>query len=127
MTKDGILSTFGAGSSRVDADVRERSSPFPGMLRPAGRIDGIACRGARAMLGLSQTELCRLAECGRNLLNEFEGSGHVPRASSVARIRTALEMAGAIFLDAGDGTILVGVSGSSKPVAMGSPSAATEA
>ncbi|WP_199266592.1 helix-turn-helix domain-containing protein [Antarcticirhabdus aurantiaca] len=110
------------GSIPPDILPREENSRDGRPLRPAGRIDGAACRGARAMLGISQTDLCRLARCGRNLLNDFERGGHVPRASSVARIRAALEGAGAVFVDAGDGTVLVGVSGRSRPGTTAGPS-----
>lgn len=71
-------------------------------------IDGIACRGARAMLGLSQSDLGESAGCGRNLLNDFENGVRVPRARNVARLRQALEERGAVFIEIG-GRIAVSV------------------
>lgn len=65
-------------------------------------IDGIACRGARAMLGISQGKLCERAGCGRSLLNDFENGLRVPKASSAARIREALEALGAVFIAHGE-------------------------
>ena len=68
-------------------------------LLPTGEpISGVACRGARAMLGVSQWELCKKAECGRSLLNDFENNVREPRIGSAVRIRIALEDLGAIFL-----------------------------
>lgn len=64
-------------------------------------IDGVACRGARAMLGLSQTDLSKTSQCSRNLLNDFENGVRVPRDRNVARIREALEEMGAVFIDCG--------------------------
>ena len=65
-------------------------------------IDGVACRGARAMLGISQGKVCERAGCGRSLLNDFENGLRVPKASSVARIREALEALGAVFIAHGE-------------------------
>ena len=81
-----------------------KGSTFPGELP----IDGIACRGARAMLGISQVDVCASAGCGRSLLNDFENGLRVPKASSVARIREALEALGAVFI-AHEGRYAVGV------------------
>jgi transcriptional regulator with XRE-family HTH domain len=60
-------------------------------------IDGFICRGARAMLGLSQNELCGLAKCGRKLLNDFENDIRVPSEEKRRQIRRALEEAGEKF------------------------------
>ena len=68
----------------------------------------MACRGARAMLGVSQLALAEAADCGRNLLNDFENGVRVPRVGNAVRIRDALEELGAVFLDCG-GRIVVGV------------------
>ena len=81
-----------------------KGSTFPGELP----IDGIACRGARAMLGISQGDVCASAGCGRSLLNDFENGLRVPKVSSVARIREALEALGAVFIAHG-GRYAVGV------------------
>ena len=77
-------------------------------LPPGLPLSGIACRGARAMLGVSQTTLAEAAGCGRNLLNDFENGVSMPRAANAARIRRTLEGLGAIFLRCGD-SIAVGV------------------
>lgn len=71
-------------------------------------IDGVACRGARAMLGVSQVALAEAAECGRNLLNDFENGVRAPRPGNAVRIREALEELGAVFLGC-EGRIVVGV------------------
>jgi transcriptional regulator with XRE-family HTH domain len=65
-------------------------------------IDGIACRGARTMLGLSQSELSDLAGCGRKLLNDFENDIRVPSAEKRNDIRRALEDTGAQFFIVND-------------------------
>ena len=77
-------------------------------LPPGQIIDGIACRGARAMLGLSQNELCEIAGCARKHLNDFENDIRVPSEDKRIEIRRALEDAGARFFISGSG-IAVGV------------------
>ena len=62
-------------------------------------IDGVSCRGARAMLGVSQAALAEAADCGRNLLNDFENGVRVPRVGNAVRNREALEELGAEFLE----------------------------
>lgn len=71
-------------------------------------IDGVACRGARAMLGLSQNELCGIAGCARKLLNDFENDIRIPSQDKRIEIRRALEGAGAKFFLSNTG-IIVGV------------------
>jgi transcriptional regulator with XRE-family HTH domain len=71
-------------------------------------IDGVACRGARAMLGLSQNELCEIAGCARKLLNDFENDIRTPSQNKRIEIRRALEGAGAKFFISSTG-IVVGV------------------
>jgi transcriptional regulator with XRE-family HTH domain len=76
---------------------------------PLGRpIDGLLCRAARSLLGISQEELCARAGCSRSLLNDFENGARVPKVTSALRIRTALEQSGALFLVNG-ATIAVGL------------------
>jgi transcriptional regulator with XRE-family HTH domain len=65
-------------------------------------IDGIACRGARAMLGISQAELCERAVCSRSSLNDFENGLRVPRAAGARRIKEALVALGAVFIPHGE-------------------------
>lgn len=84
-------------STRVPEAVNGRNlgeSGFPG-------LDGVAVRGARAMLGMSQAQLCEAAGCGRNLLNDWENGLKVPGATKIADVRAALEAAGAEFFDEG--------------------------
>jgi transcriptional regulator with XRE-family HTH domain len=71
-------------------------------------IDAVACRGARAMLGVSQTELCKLASVGRNSLVDFENMSKVPVVEALDRLREALESLGAHFYER-DGIVAVGV------------------
>jgi len=77
-------------------------------LAPGLPIDGVACRGARAMLGVSQVALSKAADCGRKLLNDFENGVRAPRVGNAVRIREALEDLGAVFLTC-DGRVAVGV------------------
>ncbi|SFF50676.1 Helix-turn-helix [Aureimonas phyllosphaerae] len=77
-------------------------------LSPGLPIDGVACRGARAMLGVSQLALAEAADCGRNLLNDFENGVRVPRVGNAVRIREALEELGALFMEC-RGRVAVGV------------------
>ncbi len=61
-------------------------------------------RGARAMLGLTQAELARLAGVSTTGLNNIEKGNADPKASTLKAIRTALEGAGVIFVaENGDG------------------------
>lgn len=87
-------------SFRVNGDSHP-TDIFPGQggHRLSGLIDGVACRGARAMLGLSQDEVCAEASCGRRLLNDFENGIRIPRDKNVAKIKAALEAFGAVFGD----------------------------
>lgn len=60
-------------------------------------LDGIACRGARAMLGISQLDLCAGAKIGRNALNDFENGARRLDEGKLLRLRDALEALGAEF------------------------------
>lgn len=71
-------------------------------------FDGALCRGARALLGISQTELSTAASCGRKLVNDFENNLSLPKAAKIASIRMALEDAGAVFIRIDD-MMMVGV------------------
>ena len=73
------------------------------------QIDGVLCRGARAMLGLSQTRLSEMTGLSRHLLNEFENGLRVPREYNVDSIKAALEAAGAMFIEGADGILSVRV------------------
>jgi DNA-binding XRE family transcriptional regulator len=83
-------------------------------------INGLICRGARSMLGLSQEDLSERAGCGRKLLNDFENDIHVPSADKVLDLRRTLEECGAVFLSTNDGigiavTVEVGSAWSKSP------------
>lgn len=83
----------------------QNAGPTPDTV--VGRFDGIACRGARAMLGITQSDLCDRAGVGRNLLNDFEMGTREPKASNVMKLRRVLEGLGAEFLDTAEGTVTV--------------------
>lgn len=84
------------------------------------QINGVSCRGARAMLGISQSELCADAECSRKLLNDFENGIRRPHLRNVERIRAALEAAGASFLIDGERVgVMVDASRASSRTARG--------
>lgn len=70
-------------------------------------FDGATCRAARALLGVSQEELCSDAGCGRQLLAEFENDVSLPKEAKVADLKAALEARGAVFGRIGD-MMLVG-------------------
>ena len=56
-------------------------------------------RAARALVGLSQTEVAVAASVSSMTVKRAEGSGNPPAsAEAVASIRAALEAAGAVFL-----------------------------
>lgn len=57
------------------------------------------CRAARAILGLEQGEVAAAAGVARATLIDFEKEARAPRAATIAAIRSALEAAGAEFLD----------------------------
>lgn len=56
------------------------------------------CRAARAMLNLEQSEVAASAGVARATLIDFEKGQRVPRPSTVAAIRAALEAAGVEFI-----------------------------
>ncbi|TPM33752.1 helix-turn-helix transcriptional regulator [Mesorhizobium sp. B2-2-2] len=55
-------------------------------------------RGARAMLGLTQSELAKLAGISTTGLNNIEAGTSDPKASTLVAIQTALEGAGVQFI-----------------------------
>ncbi|WP_352484406.1 MULTISPECIES: helix-turn-helix transcriptional regulator [unclassified Mesorhizobium] len=56
------------------------------------------CRGARAMLGWSQSELAAAAGISRATLVDFERGARVPHRNNLDAIRSALETAGVEFI-----------------------------
>ncbi|MEW9808720.1 helix-turn-helix domain-containing protein [Mesorhizobium marinum] len=55
-------------------------------------------RGARAMLGLTQAELAKLAGLSTTGLNNIEKGSADPKASTLRAIQSALESAGIQFI-----------------------------
>jgi transcriptional regulator with XRE-family HTH domain len=62
-------------------------------------ISPLQCRGARAILNLSRSELAELSGVAAATIGTFETESAETRANIISRLRTALESAGAEFLD----------------------------
>lgn len=56
------------------------------------------CRAARAMLNLEQSKVAEAAGIARATLIDYEKGMRVPRQSTIAAIRAALESAGVEFI-----------------------------
>jgi transcriptional regulator with XRE-family HTH domain len=57
-------------------------------------------RAARAIVGLSQTQVAAAAGVSSMTIKRAEGAGRpFPSAEAIAAIRTALEAAGVVFVD----------------------------
>lgn len=68
------------------------------------RLAANQCRGARAMLGMSQSELADAARVSRPTVVDFERGVRTPLPNNLSAIRAALEAGGVIFIDEnGDG------------------------
>ena len=61
-------------------------------------LSAAQCRGARAMLGISQTELAEAASVSRQTIVDFERGARTPYANNLSAIRKALEAAGVEFI-----------------------------
>jgi predicted transcriptional regulator len=63
-------------------------------------ISGAQIRAARALLGMSATELSKLAGVGWSTVQRFESSNEIPvnRGGTLARIQETLESRGIVFL-----------------------------
>lgn len=61
-------------------------------------ITAAQCRGARAMLGISQTELAQQASVSRQTVVDFERGARTPYTNNLVAIRSALEDAGVEFI-----------------------------
>ena len=62
------------------------------------RITAAQCRGARAMIGWSQSELAAQAGVGRQTVVDFERGARSPYDQSLAAIRATFETAGVEFI-----------------------------
>lgn len=58
------------------------------------------CRAARGLLGMTQVHLARKSGVSLRTIISFEQSEHQPMPANLRAIRGALEVAGAIFIDA---------------------------
>lgn len=58
------------------------------------------CRAARGLIGWSQAQLSEASKVSPATIANFESGKRVPIANNLAAIRTALESAGVIFIDA---------------------------
>ena len=56
-------------------------------------------RGARAMLGMKQSELAEKAGISKTGLINIESGGSDPKASTLRAVQRALETAGVIFVE----------------------------
>lgn len=65
-------------------------------------------RGARAAIQMTQEDLASRAGVPRSAIAEFEADARKPRRSTIDRLRSALEAAGVVFIDA-DGISGIGL------------------
>ncbi len=68
------------------------------MKLPHSPISAAQSRAARALLGLSQSDLSDLARVARQTVVDFERGARKPYSSSMIAIRSALEAAGVAFI-----------------------------
>lgn len=61
-------------------------------------LSAAQCRGARAMLGISQGDLAEAAKVSRQTVVDFERGARTPYPNNLAAIRAALEAAGVMFV-----------------------------
>ena len=61
------------------------------------------CKGARAMLGLSRSDLAKQANVAERTLIDFERGARAPYERTLRDIREALETAGVEFIDENGG------------------------
>lgn len=66
-------------------------------------VTAAQCRGARAMLGLSQSDLAERAKVARQTVVDFERGARTPYPNNLAAIRAALEAAGVEFIEENGG------------------------
>lgn len=63
------------------------------------------CRGARAMLGWSQSQLAEAANVSRQTIADFERGAHTPIGNNLVSIAAALEKAGIDFIPENGGGV----------------------
>ena len=61
-------------------------------------LSAAQCRGARAMLGISQGDLAEAAKVSRQTVVDFERGARTPYPNNLAAIRAALEASGVMFV-----------------------------
>lgn len=66
-----------------------------------GQMEGRQIKAARAILGLSQADLCELAGISRATLIDLENDTGDPRRSSIAGVEEAFRKRGIVFTDDG--------------------------
>ena len=65
------------------------------------------CRAARALLGITQSQLARAAKLGLSTVVDFEKERRLVSEEAVKAIQTALQRAGIEFMDGnGEGLLL---------------------
>jgi transcriptional regulator with XRE-family HTH domain len=69
-------------------------------------VQGAVYRAARALLGLSQGDVCERAGCGRKLLNDLENGLNTPGEDKLRSIRAALEAFGIVFMNVNGMTMI---------------------
>ena len=65
-------------------------------------ISGRQIAAARALLGISQSELAVAAEVNANTIMRFETEQNMPRPATIRALKTELERRGIEFLNGGD-------------------------
>lgn len=65
-------------------------------------MDGIQIKGARAMLGMSQSQLCAEAGISRATLIDLENGTGDPRRSSTEGVEAAFRRHGIVFTEDGE-------------------------
>lgn len=63
-------------------------------------ITSSQCRAARALLDWSRDQLAEASKAGLRTVVDFERGARKPREITLAALRSALESAGVIFIDA---------------------------
>lgn len=69
------------------------------------RMDGRQIKAARALLGWSQSDLCREAGVSRATLNDLENDSGDPKRSSTSKVEEAFAKAGVTFIAGGTSSL----------------------